>query len=780
MSLDLLQANLVQPQTCSCPIFVLGAPQSGTRELARALAQHSQLASHDESEFLAVLLPGDQVSNVFQMFHKRLLPTYVGMHGVKRVEFLGCVGMGVNALFTSRNPGKRWIDCTAEYTLMATSLAELFPDALFIHLLRDGRRVVQSMTGMLDHLTDVQRGNLLKDGQLPPWATDFRAACKTWAKHVDAALDFAATHPRRCFRVIHEELSADPEAGFRAILAFLQVPHEDRPAHCFRNPPPDAPLQRQALEPPAVENMAEPIRFWTRAQVAAFTEESGEDGEVRKVLTPDQKNIFIREAGPTLIRAGLIKTEDLERWGKWKFKDDFPVERDVERRLRRLSAEKQARDPSDAVIDIHEVVRSTPAGEPLWGFGLESPKADSRTDAYAVKMSGWVVGRRAPATAVEIRYKGMLIRTLPLRIPRQDVARQFPQVKEAEQSGFGALVSVLGMAPEFQLHLHAVLRDESRVPLGVIRGTHRPIRSPFEATLRPLMVTSIGRAGTTWLMRLLAEHPRVVANRVYPYETKSAGYWIHMLKILAEPANHFQSAHPDTFATNQFWTGSHPFNTDHPARQAERELWYDREYPEQLAGFSQRMIESYYRRVAQSQGQTEPLYFAEKFTAGQLPWLTWELFPESREVFLVRDFRDVLCSILAFNAKRGFEAFGRSRSGSDEEYIQRLQATYRRLQTNYQERSKRGHLVRYEDLVTYPRETMTGLLRYLDLDHSPETLDGLLHRASEETSELKQHKTSSSATSSIGRWKRDLTPPLQALCWKTVGDVLQKFGYTDK
>ena len=36
-----------------------------------------------------------------------------------------------------------------------------------------------------------------------------------------------------------------------------------------------------------------------------------------------------------------------------------------------------------------------------------------------------------------------------------------------------------------------------------------------------------------------------------------------------------------------------------------------------------------------------------------------QLYPRAREIFLVRDPRDTLASMLAFNARRGFVDFGR-------------------------------------------------------------------------------------------------------------------------
>ena len=45
-----------------------------------------------------------------------------------------------------------------------------------------------------------------------------------------------------------------------------------------------------------------------------------------------------------------------------------------------------------------------------------------------------------------------------------------------------------------------------------------------------------------------------------------------------------------------------------------------------------------------------------------LPVLIRELYPRAKEIFLVRDFRDMARSIMAFDAKRGYAGFGRART----------------------------------------------------------------------------------------------------------------------
>jgi hypothetical protein len=53
------------------------------------------------------------------------------------------------------------------------------------------------------------------------------------------------------------------------------------------------------------------------------------------------------------------------------------------------------------------------------------------------------------------------------------VAAVYPGIPEAEYSGFKIQMSVLGLTPEIEFLLQAVLKDQSRVPIGVIRAQRR-------------------------------------------------------------------------------------------------------------------------------------------------------------------------------------------------------------------------------------------------------------------------------------------------------------------
>ena len=75
------------------------------------------------------------------------------------------------------------------------------------------------------------------------------------------------------------------------------------------------------------------------------------------------------------------------------------------------------------------------------------------------------------------------------------------------------------------------------------------------------------------------------------------------LKVLAEPSNIVQSAHPDTFQNDLWWAGHNPFHDIRVANTPAHNEWFGREYVERLATFFQRSVDEWYGLLAETQGQ---------------------------------------------------------------------------------------------------------------------------------------------------------------------------------
>jgi hypothetical protein len=430
---------------------------------------------------------------------------------------------------------------------------------------------------------------------------------------------------------------------------------------------------------------------------------------------------------------------------------------------------------------VEQLVLDPDLGERLAGFAVERPQAGEHAEGHVLRLAGWVAGRAGPARAVEVVYHGRAIQVAPARGVRDDVGK-------AEARAWETLVGLVGLRPDAELELRVVLDDESRVPAARLRLRRAPLRSGFEPRLQPLILTSLGRSGSTWLMKMFAAHPEIVVMRHFPYESSAAKYWMHALKVLSDPADLTQSAHPDTFHSDWYWVGSNPYYDapalDHPARAR----WLSAEHVERLARFFCETAEQWYLAVAESQGQERPRYFAEKHLwPNFLPMLMRELYPGAREVFLVRDFRDMACSALLADERRGFAGFGREPGISEEDYVRDVVGRMATdLCRSWEARGAGAHLVRYEDMAHRPQETLTALLSYLGVDSAPGAVKDVLRAAAADVPDLPgtsfdpdlvaRHRAGGTPEDSIGRW-RERDDAFQGVLNDVLGDALAAFGY---
>ncbi len=431
-----------------------------------------------------------------------------------------------------------------------------------------------------------------------------------------------------------------------------------------------------------------------------------------------------------------------------------------------------------ALVEIRQVQLANLNTERLRGFALDTPAPGATRDVYDIEFAGWAVGQDTPVGAVEFHVEGAVLRRVPLDQQRPDVARDYPGIGGVETTGFRTWISTVGLEPDVPIQLRAVMKDETRVRLGTVHLSHRPLQPPFTPTLQPLMLTTLGRAGTTWTMRLLSEHPKIVVHRWHPYELRTARYWMHAFKVMTDPKDPYRSAQADVFQNDKSWAGHNPFYPEPITETPGMEIWFGRTHVEQAVGFAMRTAEECYRQIAAAQGQEGAVYFAEKHRADAMPWLYWELYPRAKEIFLVRDFRDVFSSMLAFNQKQGRRVFGHDRLADDAEFAQFVRnGPVRLLSKSWPKRQDRAHLIRYEDLLQHPAETLRDILTYLELDADETIINGILERGTQESPEMRRHLTSSEVSTSIGRWRSSLDPGLQRACNEVFGDVLTQFGY---
>ena len=426
-----------------------------------------------------------------------------------------------------------------------------------------------------------------------------------------------------------------------------------------------------------------------------------------------------------------------------------------------------------AVVSIEET-EIVGISDYVHGGNVDSPGEGFLGDSYGLTIEGWVLSRRLAVEHVEVLHEERQLAVVAADLERPDIAKGFPEVEGAARSGYRVSVNTLKLPDEFAIVLRAKLEDGTRLPLARLRGRRRRLPASEGGEIQPLMVNTIGRSGSTLLVTLLSSHPEVVAFSPFIKDARVSTYWTNVMQDLSEPSSYLAPFDPPDLNAPQWWLhGGAELGED------EVERWLGTEAVASLAGLCRAQIEAFYRHLA---GDSQRRFFVEKFLPYQVvPDLLGEIYPGAREVILVRDFRDILCSVIAFNRKRGWDAFGRSEGGDDAQYVR---TTLRESGVILSERMRRAttrpHLVRYEDLVLDPEPALTELFGQLGLDSDPELVSQTVKRAHESTASMDHHRTTSDPAASIGRWRNDLPEDIAEVCNQELGPLLAEFGYEPK
>jgi hypothetical protein len=201
--------------------FIVGSPRSGTTLLRAMLDSHPDLAIPPESYFIVSLagMAGEQFD--LNRFRQALLGhEWFGLWQISDAEVTEVLQESspstysdaireVYELYAKKHGKPRYGDKTPRYSIHIPLLTSLFPDARFIHIIRDGRDVSLS-------LMDVRLGR----GHV-------REAARLWRSRVKAARRSGQqVGPSRYREIRYEDLVDDPEAAIRPLCAFIDLPFD--------------------------------------------------------------------------------------------------------------------------------------------------------------------------------------------------------------------------------------------------------------------------------------------------------------------------------------------------------------------------------------------------------------------------------------------------------------------------------------------------------------------------------------------------------------------------
>lgn len=273
------------------PVFIVGAPRSGTTLLRFMLSSHSRIYIPPESDFIPQLFlgragvtmsPAQAIRNIeivlanrrfFREWRDRPLDPKALVASLPELT-PGAFLTALYGSYASQYGAARWGDKSPIYTRYVGLLAQIFPGAQFVHLIRDGRDAALSVLAAYPDRFYV----------------DIYYAARTWRDRVLAARRAGVALGRdRYLEVQYEELTTCPEDVLRRVCAFLGEEYE--PSMCRQYE-----LARQQLRP---HGRHAPVRDPVRRN----------SGRWRTQMPPVDLRVFATVAGGLLHELGYEPTE---------------------------------------------------------------------------------------------------------------------------------------------------------------------------------------------------------------------------------------------------------------------------------------------------------------------------------------------------------------------------------------------------------------------------------------------------------------------------------------
>jgi hypothetical protein len=210
------------------PIFIVGCPRSGTTLLQLMLHAHPRIAIPPENRFvLPAYYQRELWGDLTDPDRRRAFGEWLVSRPGHKFGDLGLDPEAMLAELTAAPPtlgsligtvlrayarshGKpRWGDKRPTYVRYLPDLMRLFPDAQFVHLIRDGRDCVGSLK------------------QMSWWKYDIAYAINTWARAVDNGHEAARRMPAGSYYELqYEHLVAAPAAELQSLCSFLDEPYD--------------------------------------------------------------------------------------------------------------------------------------------------------------------------------------------------------------------------------------------------------------------------------------------------------------------------------------------------------------------------------------------------------------------------------------------------------------------------------------------------------------------------------------------------------------------------
>ena len=398
---------------------------------------------------------------------------------------------------------------------------------------------------------------------------------------------------------------------------------------------------------------------------------------------------------------------------------------------------------------------------------LDTPVAG---DARRVSLSpsGWIASRSEQLESVWLAWRGNKIADAKIS-PRPDVGNTYPGRREIVGFQFDALPLLFGEGEPLKIIINTksgrcTALFEISLQFDAGRTDSAAEGDAGAVTFVPIL--AMARSGTTYLSQLLHSHDAVLGHSQYPYEARFGNHLAQEWFARAQPWSYEPLASRTPQGVDQNLVALREIFAEcdrNPARA--RQLL---DLATQSANRCRSEIVEFYRMASP---RPQASVIVEKIGLGMELDLLAKLFPNCKPVFLIRDPRDVLLSMRAFNEKRGLYEFHEAHSKDLGALLFSMAANAFQLTGQFDQYSGEKLLVRYENLVRDPRATLRQLGDFIGIDVS------VLPESVFELPAQNAHTTASSRAESMGRWRTELTPTETAMADWFFKPFLTRFGY---
>lgn len=194
----------------SFPFFIVGCGRSGTSLLRSLLNRHPDVAIPLESLFVIDYLRADRpLSELRPLLVREPELREWGLE-IDEPDLGGSNDIGeaikeLHRMYAAKHGKDRWGQKTPRYVRHMDLIRQHYPDARFVHLVRDPRAVASSLMR-----SDVHHSNAFY-------------AARRWVRDVGAGLEFERTYPDRVLRLHYEALVEEPAEVLERIADYLEI-----------------------------------------------------------------------------------------------------------------------------------------------------------------------------------------------------------------------------------------------------------------------------------------------------------------------------------------------------------------------------------------------------------------------------------------------------------------------------------------------------------------------------------------------------------------------------